>query len=663
MDLPLFCSRPAVDSTSTDTTVKIVFRASGKADLTSRTTLATRLAVGAALVALIPLIALALTFMVLAERAMRKQVDAALLAKAQSFAVLIQSSILDPLSHENALRAWVADRRVATAFGAPRARDACSQFLAAAIRGRMVLGAELLDLSGRPVCASSPELASAADAGAPWFRAAADGSFASEGIVSASRGLALSVAVRAADRAGATRGVLRAWYDWSTIAQLMIDPLLAQARLADEEVQLQVSSARTVLYDSAGSAGTPLDAGSGAKGTAEQGKLFIGWARNDTAATDPGGGFAYVSRISRAAAFASSRGLLRVIAMAGVIATLGAAIAAWLLSRTLVRPLNRLGDAVERIVQEGDLTQQIEVSSDDEIGRLAGAFAALVEKLREVPRRLRESAEALSAQVERLDRAAREQNERVARQAAALQETQVTAQEIRQTSLMAADKANAVLGAAHRADEVGRSGEDALAQSLNELEQILSHVDAISRTMGELGESTSRIAGITGLVKDLADQSNMLALNAAIEAVRSGEHGRGFAVVAREIRSLADQSIKATQRVQENVEAIRANAARAVGITEQGSRGIAANLTRVRGSGDSLRELGTIARSTAHAVREIAAAVGQQNAGIDHVFIAVRDLSASMTDLVSLIEQSAQSVRELGGVSARIGGIVNQFRV
>jgi methyl-accepting chemotaxis protein len=161
--------------------------------------------------------------------------------------------------------------------------------------------------------------------------------------------------------------------------------------------------------------------------------------------------------------------------------------------------------------------------------------------------------------VARLDRAAREQNERVARQAAALEEAQVTAQEIRQTSLMAADKANAVLGAAHRADEVGRSGEDALAQSLNEPEQILSHVDAISRTMGELGESTSRIAGITALVKDLADQSNMLALNAA--------------------------------------------------------------------------------------------------------FTAVQDLSASMTDLVQLIEQGAQSVRELGGVSARIGGIVSQFRI
>jgi methyl-accepting chemotaxis protein len=549
------------------------------------------------------------------------------------------------------------------AFGSPRERDACGRFLAAAIRGRMVVGAELLDVSGRPVCASSADLSTAADAGAPWFRAALDGSFASEGIVAASRGPALGVAVRATDPAGVTRGVLRAWYDWSPIAQMMIDPLLAQARLADKEVQLQISSGGIVLYDSAGNTGAALATRSGATGTGEQGKLFIGWARNDTAATDPGGGFAYVARISRTAAFAASRSLLRIVALAAVIATLGAAVAAWLLSRTLVRPLNRLGDAVERIVREGDLTQQIKVSGDDEIGRLAGSFAALLEKLREVPRSLRESVDALSAQVDRLDLAAREQNERVSRQAAALQEAHVTAQQIRQTSVIASDKAKAVLGAAQRADEVGRSGEDALAQSLGELEQILSHVDAISRTMGELGESTSRIAGIAGLVKDLADQSNMLALNAAIEAVRSGEHGRGFAVVAREIRSLADQSIKATQRVQENLEAIRLNAARAVTITEQGSRGIAANLTRVRESGDNLRELGAIARSNAQAVREIAAAVSQQNAGIDHVFTAVRDLSASMTDLVQLIEQSAASVRELGSVSARIGGIVSNFRV
>ena len=629
--------------------------------MTRRATLATRLTVGAAVVALVPLIALAITFSVLGERAIRRELDAALLARAQNFAALVQSSILDPLARDNVLRAWSTQPPLRAALQDPRGRDGCDRFLTAATRG-VVLGAELLDLRGRPVCASSSTLNVEADAQAPWFRAALDGSLSSEGTVQGPSGRALALAVAVPDEKGTARGVLRAWYDWGIISA-MIDGPVSQSRLADREVQLQISSGDAVLYDTGDKDAGLLSPGAEARGAGDRGQLLIAWTRNDLAETDPGGKFAFVCRVQRAVAFSSIRQLVRAVALVVLAGAIAAGVAAWFLSRTLVRPLETLGKAVERIVREGDLAQKIEVSGDDEIGRLEASFAGMVEKLREVPRSLQESVQALSTEVLRLDKAAQEQNERVARQAAALQEAQVTAQQIRQTSQMAAEKANAVLGAAERADAVGRSGEGALTQSLSELEEILSHVDAISRTMSELGESTSRISGIAGVVKDLADQSNMLALNAAIEAVRSGEHGRGFAVVAREIRSLADQSIKATQRVQENLDGIRANAARAVSITEQGSRGIAANLTRVRNSGESLRELGSITRDNARAVREIAAAVGQQNAGVDQVFSAVRDLSTSMHDLVQLIEQCAVSVREVGSVSARIGGIVGRFRV
>jgi methyl-accepting chemotaxis protein len=629
--------------------------------VSGKATLATRLAGGAALIALVPLIALTATSTVLAEDAIRKQLDVALIARAQNFAGLVQSSILEPLSRDNALRGWVSDPQIAGAFAGPKGRDGCNRFLATATRGRVLVGAQLLDATGRPLCASAPELAVPAQAGAPWFRAALEGTLASEGIVPGQRGPALTLAleVKAGDGSG---GVLRAWYDWRAIAQLIEAPI-SQARLTDDEVQLQISAGDQVLYDSSGKDALLLTPGSGTRGRGESGELLIAWARNDTGATDPGGGFVYVCRVLRPVAFASLRKLVRTIALVAVVAAMLAALAAWLVSQRMVRPLDALGAVVERIVRDGDLTQEIEVSRHDEIGRLAALFTQLVTKLREIPRSLRESVQALSEEVARLEGAARDQNERVARQAAALQEAHVTAQQIRQTSLVAAEKANAVLGAAQRADDVGRAGQDAVSQSLSELEQILGHVDAISRTVSELGESTSRIAGIAGVVKDLADQSNMLALNAAIEAVRSGEHGRGFAVVAREIRSLADQSIKATQRVQESLDGIRTNAARALAITEEGSRGINANLARMRNSGDSLRELGSISRDNARAVREIAAAVGQQNSGIDQVFSAVRDLSSSMSDLVQLIEQSADSVREVGSVSARIDGIVNRFRV
>src|SRR3989449_10252005 len=163
---------------------------------------------------------------------------------------------------------------------------------------------------------------------------------------------------------------------------------------------------------------------------------------------------------------------------------------------------------------------------------------------------------------------------------------------------MAAEKAHAVLGAAQRADEVGRSGENALTQCLNELEEILSHLDAISRTMTELGDSTARIAGMTGVVKDLADQSNMLALNAAIEAVRSGEHGKGFAVVAREIRSLADQSIQATQRVREILLDISRSIDEVVTISAAGRRLTEAGLSEVRSAGQTMLALSAMVKDT-----------------------------------------------------------------
>jgi len=165
---------------------------------------------------------------------------------------------------------------------------------------------------------------------------------ATVGVVS----LSLALAAKAAD---GSSGVLRAWYDWSAIAQLIEAPI-SQARLTDDEVQLQISAGGRVLYDSSGKDALLLTPGSGARGRGESGELLIAWARNDTGATDPGGGFAYVCRVPRPVAFASLRKLLRTVALVAVVAAVLAALAAWLLSQRMVRPLDALGAAVERIV-------------------------------------------------------------------------------------------------------------------------------------------------------------------------------------------------------------------------------------------------------------------------------------------------------------------------
>jgi methyl-accepting chemotaxis protein len=215
-----------------------------------------------------------------------------------------------------------------------------------------------------------------------------------------------------------------------------------------------------------------------------------------------------------------------------LIVSAGVAAAAFL-SRSIVRPLRELTDAAAHIVESGDLTRPIQVQGGAEVGQLSRSFAQMVERLRSVTQNLQQAAEALNASTEQLNSSAAEQSQTVSRQASALQETQVTAQEIRQTSLLAAQKADSVLSVAERADELSRAGEAALEQTLTGLNDIRTQVQEIAAKILELGERTVQIGSITQTVKDLADQSNMLALNAAIEAVRSGEHGKGFGVVAK----------------------------------------------------------------------------------------------------------------------------------
>ncbi len=330
--------------------------------------------------------------------------------------------------------------------------------------------------------------------------------------------------------------------------------------------------------------------------------------------------------------------------------------------RIVVRPVQELTRITSEIVRKGDLTQEIKVTSGDEIGELARSFNALVQRLRAIPAALKESTELLASSVADLSAFTTGQSQTLTKQAAALQETQVTAQEIKQTSLVAAQKAEAIIQVTDRAESVSRSGELAVEQSLKALFDMRSQVEEIATRIASLGDKTVQIGDITQTVKDLADQSNMLALNAAIEAVRSGEHGRGFSVVAREIRNLADQSIQATNRVREILEDVRGAVGGAVSITERGAGRIESGLAEVKTTGEKLTELSAIVKENSAVVRQINAAVGQQNAGVAQIFSAITDQNRMMEETMKRLSQTEAAVKTIEEVAIRLVRLVDEFK-
>ena len=165
------------------------------------------------------------------------------------------------------------------------------------------------------------------------------------------------------------------------------------------------------------------------------------------------------------------------------------------------------------------------------------------------------------------------EQERIAnQQAASVNETTITMDELETSSRHAAGQATAAVEAAKLAFTTSEEGEKTVDESLEGMFVLEQKADAIAEKIINLSTQASQISDVSQLVIDFANQTNMLALNSSVEAVRAGEHGKGFALVANEIRKLADQSQKSADKINDLVSNIQTSINETVMVTEEGTK-------------------------------------------------------------------------------------------
>ena len=318
---------------------------------------------------------------------------------------------------------------------------------------------------------------------------------------------------------------------------------------------------------------------------------------------------------------------------------------AWLVIRSVMVNIRGVITSLQSIARgDGDLTQRVNVESNDEIGAMIELFNSFLDKLQRTIRQIIEAANPLgqvSKELYKLTQGSEENAKSQQHHTDSITRDMLTMtgsiQEVAQRSQQASDEANS----AARQAATAREHVGSLSTGISDLgDSVMGAVKA----MEQLEEETQEVGSVLTVIRSIAEQTNLLALNAAIEAARAGEQGRGFAVVADEVRNLAQKTAASTAEIQQIIQRLQNSANTVLNV-------MTSNGEKSRASIERSIEATQLLEAIAGTVNQI----DELNAGIAQFTQEQIGLSSSIRQETQVLQQDAQATANGAEATARLG--------
>lgn len=412
-------------------------------------------------------------------------------------------------------------------------------------------------------------------------------------------------------------------------------------------------------------------------------KRYVTYVTNDLT------GWRIVGSITQAEVDGAALPILRDTAIVIIAALLIGLGAVYFIIKSVITPIVRLKNQAIA-VSEGDLTQDIDVKTTDEIGELGEAFNRMQESLRTIIRNVEEDADVVASSAAQLSASSAQTSDAAEQVAESIQEVAHTA-EMQTDYVTAASKslttlthgiteiaenAQAVAIQTEQTTDEAKEGELAVDNTVAQMSSIHESVQSSNTITRSLYDRSKEVASILNVITEIAGQTNLLALNAAIEAARAGEHGKGFAVVADEVRKLAEQSQQSVTEIQAIVEGfqvdtgnsvkvmeeITQNVLSGIEVSEEASRRFTHIMERMQQLLPAVEAISTTAEQAATSVHHVANGVDEVSSSAQNNAAASQQVAASSEEQLASMEEIRSAAESLSFMAEDLKAVISKFQ-
>jgi methyl-accepting chemotaxis protein len=342
--------------------------------------------------------------------------------------------------------------------------------------------------------------------------------------------------------------------------------------------------------------------------------------------------------------------------------SLGFVLLILLFNRFVSRPINQFAEIMARAERESNLTLRAPVLSTDEIGHAAQAFNQMLERFSVIIHQVHGGTERLADTAGRIVGSAARSESGSRRQLADTEQLESVLGRLVSTVHGVASHIQEAAEAAQGANGQAKGGALIATEALGAIEAMTERLSGAVNVIQRLDTDSRDIGHVIGIIREIADQTNLLALNAAIEAARAGEQGRGFAVVADEVRTLAQRTQKATREIEAIIAKVQDAAKLAVDTIGEASARSHESVEHVENTAVALAEISGAVGQITSMTGEIAAATQEQQRVAEEISQSVLSINGVARNAAADAQDVNRATESLSDISSELRQTVEQFR-